>query len=431
MSRYLFAMLEGGGTVPPELGLARRLRARGHAVRVIGDPILEAAAREVGCGFTAWRDAPHVKSLRPEHALVRDWEMTSPLATFAAARDDVLCGPALRFAREVLAELDQHPADALVADMMVLGAALAGEKARLPTAILFPNLYPFPTRGRPMLGTGLAPAQGVLDRLRDALMARVFHAVFDRGVRALNEARRALALAPIAHTFDLLERVRRLLVLSSESFDFPGPPFPDNVRFVGAQLDDPYWAAPWESPWAADDQRPLVLVALSSTYQNQLATLRRIASALGHRPLRVLLTKGPALEGLELRAADNVCVVDAAPHARILPDAAALVSHCGHGTVMKALAAGVPIIGMPMGRDQGDNAARIAYHGAGIRLRRSAPADQIRAAVLRVIAEPSYRMEAARLGRVIRGEIAEDRAMVELEALPAPSHRTLAGAAVS
>src|SRR5262245_51136021 len=172
MSRYLFVMWEGGGTVPPELGVARRLIARGHHVRVIGDPTIEASASGAGCGFTPWRDAPHVASLRPEDAVVRDWESKSPLKMFAAIRDGLLCGPALRFAKEVLAELAAHPADVVVADMVMLGGVIAAEKAKLPTAVLIPNLYPFPTAGRPMIGSGMAPLGGPLGKLRDALLAR-------------------------------------------------------------------------------------------------------------------------------------------------------------------------------------------------------------------------------------------------------------------
>ena len=58
MSRFLFAMWEGGGTVPPELGLAQRLIRRDHELHVIGDPTIEPAARRVGATFTRWRDAP-------------------------------------------------------------------------------------------------------------------------------------------------------------------------------------------------------------------------------------------------------------------------------------------------------------------------------------------------------------------------------------
>jgi len=46
-----------------------------------------------------WREAPHVRSLRPEDALVKDWEITNPLALFSAMRDAILCGPTGVFAR--------------------------------------------------------------------------------------------------------------------------------------------------------------------------------------------------------------------------------------------------------------------------------------------------------------------------------------------
>jgi UDP:flavonoid glycosyltransferase YjiC (YdhE family) len=58
MSSYLFVMSEGGGNVPPELAIARRLVARGHSVRVIADPTLANGARAAGCGFVAYGPRP-------------------------------------------------------------------------------------------------------------------------------------------------------------------------------------------------------------------------------------------------------------------------------------------------------------------------------------------------------------------------------------
>jgi hypothetical protein len=52
MSRFLFVMWEGGGTVPPELAIARRLIARGHAVYVLGDPTIEAGAKAIGASYS-------------------------------------------------------------------------------------------------------------------------------------------------------------------------------------------------------------------------------------------------------------------------------------------------------------------------------------------------------------------------------------------
>jgi hypothetical protein len=130
----------------------------------------------------------------------------------------------------------------------------------------------------------------------------------------VNAARAAFSLPPLAHTFEQNDRAARVLVLSSEAFDFPGPPFPPNVRFVGAQLDDPTWAAPWVSPFDPVDARPLILVGLSSTFQNQLPVLQRIADALAALPVRALITTGPALAGQKLSAAEHVRVVESAPH---------------------------------------------------------------------------------------------------------------------
>ena len=53
--RYLLPMWDGGGTVAPELGVARRLIARGHTVHVLADPTIVAEAEQAGCTFTLAR----------------------------------------------------------------------------------------------------------------------------------------------------------------------------------------------------------------------------------------------------------------------------------------------------------------------------------------------------------------------------------------
>jgi UDP:flavonoid glycosyltransferase YjiC (YdhE family) len=76
-------------------------------------------------------------------------------------------------------------------------------------------------------------------------------------------------------------------------------------------------------------------------------------------------------------------------------------THCGHGTTLKGLAAGVPLVCIPMGRDQNDTAARVVHSGAGLRLSQKASADQIRTAVERVLSDASYRQAAGRMAQAI------------------------------
>jgi UDP:flavonoid glycosyltransferase YjiC (YdhE family) len=118
-----------------------------------------------------------------------------------------------------------------------------------------------------------------------------------------------------------------------------------------------------------------------------------------------------------LRPAPNVTVVASAPHRDVLRHAAVVITHGGHGTVVKALAAGVPMVLLPHGRDQADTAVRVAARGAGVMLTRSAGAAKIAAAVSLILQDHSYRAGAERLGEVIRRDAASDVLVRELEAV--------------
>jgi UDP:flavonoid glycosyltransferase YjiC (YdhE family) len=138
---------------------------------------------------------------------------------------------------------------------------------------------------------------------------------------------------------------------------------------------------------------------------------------LGTLPVRGLVTTGPALDPEAVDGPANVQVVRSAPHSEVLKHAAAVVTHAGHGTVIKTLAAGVPQVCLPLGRDQLDNAARVAFHGAGLRLKPKADPRAIAAAVKRVIDEPAFAQNARRLAEAIADDLREDRAVAELEEL--------------
>ena len=100
----------------------------------------------------------------------------------------------------------------------------------------------------------------------------------------------------------------------------------------------------------------------------------------------------------------------------MLQHAAAVVTHGGHGTVVKTLAAGVPMVVLPHGRDQADNAARVTARGAGIALRKSAKPRAIARAVTRLLDDPSYRQAAERLGATIRDDAAAGDLVRTIEA---------------
>lgn len=411
---FLFATWAGGGAVPPVLSVARALRERGHRVRVLADRSLHTEIAAAGLEPVAWTTAPEGDPSDPAKDVIRDYEARTPMGAFARLRDRIVCGPAADYARDTVAELRAHPADVVVAEHMLLGVFTGAEAAGVPAVALVTTVYPLPTPGAPPPGLGLAVAKGPLGRLRDRLVTGVMTKAWGKGLAPLNAARTAQGLAPLASVVEAFDRVERMLVLSPRSFDHAERTFPAQLRHVGPRLDDPAWAGELELP---EGDVPLVLVGLSSSFMDQQARLERIAEALGTLPVRGLLTTGPAIDPATVRAPANVTVTAAAPHNIALRHAALTVTHAGHGTAVKSLAAGVPLVCMPLGRDQGEVAWHVTRAGAGLTVGRNSSAAVIARAVRRVLDEPSFRTAAQHLAAAIAAETAQDGAARELEAL--------------
>lgn len=415
---YLFVTFEGGGNVPPVLGLARRLAARGHDVRVLTEPCLRAAVEGAGARFVPF--TRHFTREDRTADLIGDSAARTPVGALKRTFERVVFGPARTVAEETRRALDDEWPDVVAVDALLPGALVAAEAARIPRVVLFHMPEYLPGPGRPAAGPGFLPRADLAGRLRDALMTRLFLRLLGASLAPFNDARRAFGLAPLGTARELVDQYHGAdlrLIQTSEAFDFPIVPPPSNVRYVGPVLDDPDWTAEWRSPWSQAHPRPLVVASLSSTFQDQCDLLGRIVAALGALEVRGLVTLGPAMAGESFDLPGNVVAVPSAPHARVFPHAAAVVTHAGHGTVMRALVHGLPLLCLPMGRDQDDNAARVVARGAGLRLRPSAGPRRIAAAIRRLLDEPGFRTNAERLGRTIADDAAADRGVAELEAV--------------
>jgi MGT family glycosyltransferase len=419
----LLAIWDAGGGVPPVMSVARGLVARGHDVRILADPVMADEVGGAGARHVPWTTAPHKASRGVEADLFHDWEARTPMGAFARLRDGLMTGPAAAFAADARAEIARSRPDVVLVDQLLLGVLVAAEADGIPAVSLAPNFLPLPGWGVPPLGSGLQPARGPIGRARDAGIGRAMRATWDRGLRDLNGARAANGLEPVASVLDQVIRADRVLVLTSAALEFPSYAPPANVVLAGARVEDPAWVEPW-SPPAGDE--PLVLVSMSSSYMKHERLLGRVAAALGELPVRGLITTGPSLDPTAIPVPANVAVVASAPHAEVLRHAAAVVTHGGHGTAIKALAAGVPLVVAPLGRDQPDVAARVVHAGAGVRVGKSASVGRLRTAIRRVLDDPSYAAAAKNVATAIAAERRQDRAVAEIEGVagaddPAPA----------
>jgi UDP:flavonoid glycosyltransferase YjiC (YdhE family) len=156
--RFLLAMIDAGGTVPPALGLAADLNRRGHQVRVLADPTIETSARSAGCGFTPWREAPHLNSRAEQTAMIAAMEGRNPVRAFRAVKTYAGKDMTSPFAGDVVATVRDTPVDAIMADGLP-GILIGAQSTGLPTAALLAQTYLRPTPGLPLPGTGWSPAR--------------------------------------------------------------------------------------------------------------------------------------------------------------------------------------------------------------------------------------------------------------------------------
>ena len=203
-------------------------------------------------------------------------------------------------------------------------------------------------------------------------------------------------------------------------------PFPRTVRFRASASSD---VTPLPDWWGGSAM-PLVYVTFGSVAGGlpiARATYRVALQAVEGLDARVLLTTGHSLDPRALGPVPaNVRVEAWVPQERVLPRTAVVVCHGGSGTALGALAAGVPLVCVPLFADQPANALRVSAAGAGLVVgpnvdstgAMTAPdqsdAARLRRAVESILADPSFTRAARRISTEMSALPAIDGLLSEL-----------------
>jgi MGT family glycosyltransferase len=424
--RVFQTLMAFSGNAPPQLAVTRRLVERGHEVRVLAHRAARERIEATGAEFVEFRRSrPDFDITHRETDSLRDWEARTRFGAGMRSLKNALFAFVGNVGHECADLLEHRPADVMVFDWMLAGAAIAAERAGLPAVELVHCPYPLPVAGVPPLFTGLRPPDGPLGAARDRLLNRLAARVYDTGLPALNRARAEHGLAPLAHWQDQLLGAQAICVMTAPELDFSSRgELPANVHYVGPAFE-PY-PHEWESPWPETNTDPLVLISFSTSYMNQRALVQRVLDAVGELPVRALLTAGPALEIGQLRIPANTRTVAFIPHRTVLPHTALVVTHAGWQTINAALADGVPLVCVPDGRDQPDNAARVVACGAGVRVRRNTSPQKLRRVIAHALEDQALKRAAERMAEALRrsdGALAVTEAVERLgtpESISAP-----------
>ena len=233
---------------------------------------------------------------------------------------------------------------------------------------------------------------------------------------SLDEIRRANGL-PADPSGEALRRTPYLTVFPESLEDPAVPAQPNAIR-----VRDPAWdQQPSPLPdWWGGSTAPLVYVTLGTVaggFEQALPAYHAALAALDGLDVRVLLTTGAGVDPAAFDAAGQEVHIEAfVPQADVLPHAAAILCHGGSGTVLGALADGVPLVVMPLFADQPLNAARVGALGAGIAVepdreqpQRTVPA--LREAVVRVLSDASFRSRAEAVAAEMRTHLTPAEAL--------------------
>lgn len=357
--RVFLGAFGDAGHAFPMLALGARLVERGHEVTFET--------------WTRWRSAVEKTGMRfvdaPEYQVFPTAE--HPVKPYQAV---VRAAPQTREAISVAG------AELVVHDILTLAPALAAELEGLPVATLIPHVYPGPLPGAPPYALGARLPRTPVGRLGWGMLEGLIEHGLHRGRAELNETRSRLGLRPIDRLYGGISD-KLTLVATLPQLEYPRR-WPPNTYVVGPLV----WEPPYHEVAPPRGDEPLILVAPSTAHDSEQALLRAALDGLGREPVRVLATtnRRPARAAepddtfAEARRAAgaqssisvpaNARLVDWVSYSRTMPRSSLVVTHAGHGTLVRALESGCPVLAVPHSGDMAENAARAQWAGAGLRL---------------------------------------------------------------
>ena len=349
--RVLFASTQGTGHFGVLIPLIEACRTSGHETLVVGPPTLKARGYDFEAGATPpdqilgplWRSMPSLPPAQGEVVVVG--------VIFARLNVDAM----LPKHHEVL---ERWRPDLVVRESAEFASAIAAERHGVPHVRVAASTS-YVEHG------ALGIAGPVLDE--------TLPGIFDR-----------IAESPYLTYF---------------------PPSIDPAPFVATRLRLPAAAAVADSlpDWWPGLEGPIVYISFGSvaaSFPPAAQVYARALEQVANLPARVLLSTG----GNDVELGDvpgNVHVERWVDEPAFLGHAAAVVGHGGTGTTLSALAAGCPLVGVPLFGDQPMNVASVAAAHAGV----VATLDGIGRGIERVLEDDRYRLAAMHAADEMRGQL--------------------------
>ena len=416
--RIVLATYGSPGDLLPFLAIGAVLRARGHDAVVATSQRYRETVLAAGLGFAAVRPDRSEGQRDPDY-LDRLWrDRQSPEHLFQA-----MFLPALRESLEdVLGVVDG--ADLVVSHTLTAAAPLAAEAKGVPwvSTVMQPmgylSAHEPPVIGAPWIAAALR-AVGPRVAAHGLGLARRLTALWVDDWRQL---RVELGLPRVtAHPlWEGQHAPRRSLGLFPRILGTPQPDWPPQARVTGFPFFRPPGASldPVVADFLAEGEPPLVFT-LGTTAVNDPGTFYQVSVEAAHRlGTRALLLVGRGWPDSSIGVSSDVLAVAHVPHHLVFPRALAIVHQGGIGTMAESLLAGKPMVVVPYGHDQFDNAWRAERLGVARRVSRRRYRPGVASRVLHsLLDDPAVGMAAGRAGLQVARDHGAETAADQIEAI--------------
>jgi rhamnosyltransferase subunit B len=391
--RILFAIIGSLGDLHPCIALALDLKQRGHSVTIASTEFYRAKVEELGLAF---------HSMRP------NWNPTD--SDLIAQCEELKRGPEILLRKMVLPHLrDTYDdlfaasadADLILAGELVYAAPLVAEKRGLPWVSIILSPMSFFSSYDPSVLVTVPQLIKLRKFGRHAYCAGVElgRLATRHWTNPIRKFRKELGLSKgVDPVFNDKFSEHLVLALFSRELAERQPDWPPQTLqpgFVRYDRQSKNENLLQLEKFLAAGEPPIVFTLGSSAAHhpgNFYEVSLEAAKQLGRRAILI------GIKGESQSAGPNILILRYAPYSEVFPSAAVIVHQGGSGTTAQAMSAGKPMLFVPFGWDQPDNAARIERKGAGLAVSRKTYSVKTAVEALnRLLTEPGFTKQAAEI----------------------------------
>jgi len=384
----------GAGHLNPMIALGLELQERGHKVTFFEKAKIENRIRAAGLNFYAiGKQGSPFKGKGPSAARIG---LVSELKTlrFNIQR---ISHDLEGYFRETEPALRESGVDALIVNEIAITGPTLAELLRLPYFVVSTSV-PHDFGWNPYRAfSGYVYRRSWFSGFAASILEVSAVRMHGPARSVVNRYRAKRGLTPVRGINPLYAPLAQVTQLP-ECLDLPRRSVPAYFHYVGPFARNGV-RPPVDFPWDRLDGRPVIYASLGTTRNAQAGVLRLIAEACKDIEAQLVISLGGRFDQAIFGSLPENCLVaDFVPQLEILKRASLVITHGGPNTVFETLMEGKPMVAIPIAHDQPAIAARLRRLGiAEVLPVMRLSTEIVREAVMKVLADPSYRVAAEEL----------------------------------